>query len=293
MYWPRPRQALLPPILSTRRLTEEESACRCRIRPETSRHTQFDQARCAVPLSCSALFAARGDFLGEIPFRNMFGDPPFICLLSPCPADYALRVLNACVCWMGASDVLLAEDLVEFPEALLMNVERLESDGLRAALVAVAIEWERRYGVSPAITGAISEYDAARIVGHTAESFGLDCAGRTAVTRGSDFCHNNNRYQVKANRPSGKPGSFVTLVSRAKNYDWDRLIWLLYDRDFRIQEAWEWAVSDYQERFDRLSRLSPAHMRQGRRLPLPASTGVQALVNRNESDKDIQSTRLP
>ena len=48
--------------------------------------------------------------------------------------------------------------------------------------------------------------------------------GRTAVTRGCDFILNELRYQVKANRPSGKRGSFVTLVGKASNYDWDRLI---------------------------------------------------------------------
>jgi hypothetical protein len=76
--------------------------------------------------------------------------------------------------------------------------------------------------------------------GHTDESYGKTCVGRTAVTRGCDFIFNGLRYQIKANRPSGKPGSFVTLVGKASNYDWDRLIWLLYDRYFVLQEAWEW-----------------------------------------------------
>jgi hypothetical protein len=58
---------------------------------------------------------------------------------------------------------------------------------LRAALVAIGLEWERRYGVAPAMTSAISEYDAARLVGHSAESLALDCLGRTAVARGLDF----------------------------------------------------------------------------------------------------------
>ncbi len=147
-----------------------------------------------------------------------------------------------------------------------MNPKELNADELRQQLVALALEWERRYGVSPAITAAVSEFDAARLVGHSAESFALECDGRTAVTRGTDFRHGGLRYQVKANRPSGKPGSFVTLVAKAKNYDWDRLIWLLYDREFRILEAWEWTVDDYRTAFDALTRLSPAHMRHGRDL---------------------------
>jgi len=149
-----------------------------------------------------------------------------------------------------------------------VNPKELNADELRQVLVAVALEWERRYRVSPAITATVSEFDAARLVGHTADSFAADCEGRTAVTRGADFCHGGLRYQVKANRPSGKPGSPVTLVAKAKNYEWDRLIWLLYDREFRLLEAWEWTVKEYREAFDALSRLSPAHMRRGRALKL-------------------------
>jgi hypothetical protein len=85
-----------------------------------------------------------------------------------------------------------------------MKPKNLKPEALRKTLVAGALEWERRYGVAPAITSAISEYDAARLVGHSPKSFGQDCVGRTAVTRGTDFCHNNVRYQVKANRPSGR-----------------------------------------------------------------------------------------
>jgi hypothetical protein len=147
-----------------------------------------------------------------------------------------------------------------------MDTQSIDARELRAALVAVALEWERRYGVAPAVTGAVSEYDAACLIGHTSDSFGLQSLGRSAVTRGVDFTFNGLRYQVKANRPSGKPGSFVTLVAKAKNYDWDRLIWILYNRQFQVAEAWEWSVEAYQEAFDAVPRLSPAHMREGTRL---------------------------
>jgi hypothetical protein len=147
-----------------------------------------------------------------------------------------------------------------------MTVEQAEATHLRRNLVGLVLEWERRYGVAPSITSAISEYDAAILVGHSPESFGRDCVGRTAVTRGTDFCFRGLRYQVKANRPSGKPGSSVTLVAKATNYDWDRLIWILYDREFEIREAWEWTAESYREAFDALTRLSPTHMRRGKRI---------------------------
>lgn len=142
----------------------------------------------------------------------------------------------------------------------------LYTEKLRDRLVSATLEWERVFGVAPSITSAVSEYDAACLVGHSDESYGKACFGRTAVTRGCDFIFNGVRYQVKANRPSGKPGSFVTLVGKASNYDWDRLIWILYDRYFVIQEAWEWDVNEYRSEFHERKRLAPADMRKGKRL---------------------------
>jgi hypothetical protein len=139
-------------------------------------------------------------------------------------------------------------------------------DDLRNRLVAVTLEWEALLGVAPRITSAVSEFDAAMLVGHTPASYGGDRAGKTAVARGCDFRHGGVRYQVKANRPSGKPGSKVTLVGKARNYEWDRLVWILYDKTYTLKEAWIWDVADYRSRFDGKRRLSPDDMRLGRRL---------------------------
>lgn len=136
--------------------------------------------------------------------------------------------------------------------------------------MGVALEWERAFGVAPQITSALSEYDAARLVGHSDETFGQDCVGRTAVSRGSDFTHEGIRYQVKANRPSGKPGSPVTKVAKASNYDWDRLLWLLYDRFYVLQEAWQWDAGAYKEAFHDQAYVRPPDMRRGRRVFPPA-----------------------
>ena len=75
-----------------------------------------------------------------------------------------------------------------------------------------------------------------------------------------------NRYQVKANRPSGKPGSFVTWVPKAHNFEWDFLIWILYNKEYEIQEAWLWDVVAYRQAFEPIKRLSPKHYRDGKRL---------------------------
>ena len=137
---------------------------------------------------------------------------------------------------------------------------------LRDKLVEVALEWQSKFGVAPSITSAVSEYDAAMLVGMSESDYSEYMKDKTAVSKGSDFVFNNIRYQIKANRPSGKPGSFVTLVSKASNYYWDKLIWILYDKNYVMQEAWEWNVENYKSSFDTKKRLSPNDYRKGRRL---------------------------
>lgn len=134
---------------------------------------------------------------------------------------------------------------------------------LRDTLVSVALQWQARYGVAPAITSTISELDAALLVGMTDDEYAADCATRTAVTKGHDFVHHGVRYQVKANRPSGKPGSPVSLVAKAKNLEWDNLIWLLYNIDYTLAEAWMWNVEDYAREVTPLKYSRPVHMRAG------------------------------
>ena len=135
---------------------------------------------------------------------------------------------------------------------------------LRDELAKLALQWQERFGVAPSITSAISEYDAAKLVGMSEDEYSEYMKDKTAVSKGADFVFQNIRYQVKANRPSGKKGSFVTMVPKASNYEWDRLIWILYDKNYVIQEAWEWKVDDYKLAFDSLKRLSPSHYRNGK-----------------------------
>jgi hypothetical protein len=140
------------------------------------------------------------------------------------------------------------------------------SDDLRTQLVNIALEWEKCFGVAPSITSAVSEYDAAILMGCPEDDY---CSGRklmTAVSRGHDFIFQRQRYQVKANRPSGKRGSPVTKVGKPRNYDWDFLIWILYDRLYAMQEAWLWTSPVYKVCLGPLSRISPADMRKGQRL---------------------------
>ena len=139
---------------------------------------------------------------------------------------------------------------------------------LRRRLVEIALEWERQFGVAPSITSTLSELDAALLVGMQED---LYCAGgvlRTAVTKDIDFVFRGLRYQVTANRPSGKPGSHVTLVNRKteekRPFGWDRLIRILYNQSYVLTEAWELTVDEYRDWFGPLKRLSPSHMRRGR-----------------------------
>lgn len=135
---------------------------------------------------------------------------------------------------------------------------------LRNKFIDTALQWQERFGVAPSITSAISEYDAALLVGMTENEYSDYMQDKTAVSKGADFIFNKTRYQVKANRPSGKKGSFVTMVPKATNYEWDKLIWILYDKNYVMQEAWEWCVKDYQAAFDGIKRLSPSLYRKGK-----------------------------
>ncbi len=135
---------------------------------------------------------------------------------------------------------------------------------LREKLVEVALKWQESFGVAPSITSAISEYDAAMLVGMTENEYSRYMQDKTAVSKGADFIFKGIRYQVKANRPSAKKGSPVTMVPKASNYEWDKLIWILYDKNYVMQEAWEWFVQDYKSAFDGIKRLSPNHYRKGK-----------------------------
>lgn len=143
---------------------------------------------------------------------------------------------------------------------------------IRDKLVRIVLEWERRFVVAPRVTGDIAEYDAAGLVDCTEEDYAKAMQGRTAVSKGHDFTHKGIRYQVKSNRPSGKDGSFVTKVNGPTNYDWDKLVWILYDEAFRIQEAWLWDVVEYRAQLGQLKRLSPNDLRKGKALISKKST---------------------
>lgn len=140
------------------------------------------------------------------------------------------------------------------------------TSALRDQLVATALEWQRTYGVAPAITATVSEYDAARLVGVPETQIATAIGDASAVRKGFDFTWDGLRYQVKANRPSGRRGSPVTKCAKASNYDFDVLLWLLYDQLYVLQEAWRWDVESYRVICGPLIHVRPQHMRQGTRV---------------------------
>ena len=106
------------------------------------------------------------------------------------------------------------------------------------------------------------------LLGMAEDEYALAMQEATAVRKGFDFVFRGERYQVKANRPSGRKGSKVSLVAKAANYDWDKLVWILYDRSYRLGEAWLWSVEDYRTRFEGVGRVGPQDMRGGRKLEI-------------------------
>lgn len=78
---------------------------------------------------------------------------------------------------------------------------------LRSRLVQAALTWKATFVVAPRVIPAIAELDAARLVGMSLRDYLRCVVGPTAVGRGHDFIHSGRKHRVKANRPSGRPGS--------------------------------------------------------------------------------------
>jgi len=142
---------------------------------------------------------------------------------------------------------------------------------IRDTLVQTVLKWEETFGFFPGqagITAAISEYDAARKLGLNEVDYQASIPDRTAVSRGYDFIFRNERIQVKANRPSRRPGSAVWNVGKKVKTDgWDILIYILYDEDYVIQKAYKFKSDEYQRMFSDKTSLRLEDMRQGTSLP--------------------------
>ncbi|RJE91385.1 hypothetical protein D3P07_00955 [Paenibacillus sp. 1011MAR3C5] len=134
---------------------------------------------------------------------------------------------------------------------------------MRNKLVAMALQWQEVFGIAPSVISAVSEFDAARLIGCPFDGYVQSVHTNSAVTKGHDFIYEGIRYQVKACRPSGKKGSKITKVPKARNYEWDKLIWIMYDECFAMREAWIWDVVDYRNAFGNMTRISPEGMRAG------------------------------
>jgi hypothetical protein len=142
---------------------------------------------------------------------------------------------------------------------------------IRDQLVQIVLKWEEMFGFFPGqagITAAISEYDAAiKILKHNEAEYKASIERRTAVGRRFDFEFNNEKFQVKANRPSRHLGATVWNAGRKVKTDgWDILIYILYDEDYEIQEAYQFDSETYERKFSDRTSLRLEDMREGKNL---------------------------
>lgn len=146
----------------------------------------------------------------------------------------------------------------------------IDTSTIRDQLVQTVLEWEERFGFFPGqagVTAAVSEYDAAMMLGHNEAEYIASIRGRSSVGRGHDFWFSNKRIQVKANRPSGRPGSAVWNAGpKAKIDGWDVLIYILYDKHYVVQEAYRFDRDQYERMFANKESLRLEDMRKGRKL---------------------------
>jgi hypothetical protein len=142
--------------------------------------------------------------------------------------------------------------------------QQMNFEPLRDRLCGVASKWQEKYRVSPSIMSAISEYDAARIIGMSEEEY----AGRErGITSGFNFIYNDRRYRVlgRRERRSERPESIV-IRERPRHYKWDYFIWILYNESYVIREVRLWEVASYEEYFEQKDRMSLRDMRLGENL---------------------------
>ena len=142
---------------------------------------------------------------------------------------------------------------------------------IRDQLVQIVLKWEKKFGFFPGqagITAAISEYDAAtRIFKLDENQYSISVQGRSSVGRGYDFKFNKKKIQVKANRPSGRLGDTVWNAGRKVKTDgWDILIYILYDKSYVVQEAYEFKCDKYEELFSNKKSLRLEDMKKGKKI---------------------------
>ena len=139
---------------------------------------------------------------------------------------------------------------------------------LRKNLVANTLEWQKEYGVAPAILSAISEYDAAiKVVEMKEKEYSDYMQDKSAVNKGFDFEYNKKKYQIKATRPSGKGRCKVwKAMNKLKNTKFDYILWLNYDENYKLKEAYQYEREDFISRFENKSYISPTDMRKGKLL---------------------------
>jgi len=143
---------------------------------------------------------------------------------------------------------------------------------IRDQLVETILKWERTFGFfsgQSGITAAVSEYDAAMLIGQTEAEYIASVRGRSSVSRGYDFVFKGQRIQVRANRPSGLPGSNVWNAGRKAGTGlWDILIYVLYDENYVIQAAYKFDHDTYHKIFSGKTSLRLEDMRRGEQLSL-------------------------
>ena len=142
--------------------------------------------------------------------------------------------------------------------------QQIDFESLRSRLCESALNWQEKYRTIPHIMSAISEYDAARIIGMSEEEYAERRRGRGPT----DFVHGGNRYRVRGLRREeggGRPNSLV-IHRRPTNYEWDYFIFILYNKSYEIREAWIWCAASYREYFDRNDNMTLNDMRLGENL---------------------------
>lgn len=158
-------------------------------------------------------------------------------------------------------------------------------------LIKCSIEFENQTGIVPAVSSALSEIDAMIGIGMSEKDiFGYKIKQKTRQ-KGHDFEYRGLKYQVKVDRESIKEGfgpgknKHNSLIS--PRGEWDVLIWIEYDCDYKIISAYKWTKKDFKDKkikdenkktkkirhfnslkwmFDHNNGIRPQHIKQGNKI---------------------------
>lgn len=133
-------------------------------------------------------------------------------------------------------------------------------------LINISLKWEKEYGIVPKILPEILKYDAVIYIDYDLDAYAKQIKTRKTNPSGYDILFKGKKYLVKGGRRIGENISTISPMDKPKNKNWDYLIWILYDQEFKVLEVWQWENKVFYKKFQNKTRITADKMRTGKYL---------------------------